>query len=74
MKALSTQYERVHRQYRGEQLMLLSDIDGTILDMRHMVLAVLHAYDHETDTVTLKDCSSRTSRYMRTRWSSFLKP
>ncbi len=54
--------------------MLLSDIDGTILDMRHMVLAVLHAYDHETDTVTLKDCSSRTSRYMRTRWSSFLKP
>jgi hypothetical protein len=50
MSALSTEYERVCREFPGERLMLLSDIDGTILDMRHMVLAVLQAYDRAHST------------------------
>jgi len=45
MQALAAQYERVCRRYPGERLMLILDIDGTILDMRHMILAVLNAYD-----------------------------
>ena len=45
MRALSAQFERVCQAYPGERLMLLLDIDGTIIDMRHMILAVLYAYD-----------------------------
>jgi len=45
MQALSAQFERACQRYPGERLMLLLDIDGTILDMRHMILGVLYAYD-----------------------------
>ena len=45
MQALSTQFERACQRYPGERLLLLMDIDGTILDMRHMILSVLYAYD-----------------------------
>ncbi len=45
MQALSTQFERACQRYPGERLMLLLDIDGTIIDTRHMILAVLYAYD-----------------------------
>ncbi len=45
MQALSTQFERAYQRYPGERLMLLLDIDGTIIDTRHMILAVLYAYD-----------------------------
>ena len=50
MKALSHQYEHACTEYPGERLMLLSDIDGTILDMRYMILAVLQAYDRARTT------------------------
>ena len=50
MKALSSQYERAYRQFSSKPLMLLADIDGTILDMRHMILAVLQAYDRAHST------------------------
>jgi hypothetical protein len=45
MQALSTQFERACKRYPGERLLLLLDIDGTIIDTRHMILAVLYAYD-----------------------------
>lgn len=45
MQALSAQFEQACQRYPGERLMLLLDIDGTIIDMRHMILAVLYAYD-----------------------------
>ncbi len=45
MQTLSTQFERACQRYPGERLMLLLDIDGTILDMRYMILAVMQAYD-----------------------------
>jgi hypothetical protein len=50
MQTLSAQYENVRRQFPRDPLMLLSDIDGTILDMRHMILAVLRTYDYEKGT------------------------
>jgi len=50
MRALSAQFERVCQAYPGERLMLLLDIDGTIIDMRHMILAVLYAYDRTHTT------------------------
>ncbi len=45
MQALSRHYEDACRRHPEKRLMLLSDIDGTILDMRHMILMVLQAYD-----------------------------
>ena len=35
---------------RDQPLILLSDIDGTILDMRHMILSVLQSYDRNHKT------------------------
>ena len=36
MQALSIQFEQACERYPDERLMLLLDIDGTVLDMRHM--------------------------------------
>ena len=45
MKALADCYLQVGAQYPGEPRMLVSDIDGTIIDMRYLVLSVLQSYD-----------------------------
>ena len=45
MRALSTHYERVRRAHPDDELCVVFDIDGTILDMRHLVVHVLLAYD-----------------------------
>ncbi len=50
MKALADCYLRVCAQYPGEPLMLVSDIDGTIIDMRYLVLSVLQSYDEARGT------------------------
>ncbi len=50
MKALADCYFRVLTQYPGEPLMLVSDIDGTIIDMRYLVLSVLQSYDEAQRT------------------------
>ena len=50
MEELADCYSRVHKQYPGEPLMLVSDIDGTIIDMRYFVLSVLQSYDEARGT------------------------
>ena len=45
MKALADCYLQVGTQYPGEPRMLVTDIDGTIIDMRYLVLSVLQSYD-----------------------------
>ena len=50
MRALSTHYEQVLRQFPGARPILVSDIDGTILDMRNMIVSVLHGYDRAHGT------------------------
>lgn len=50
MKELADCYLRVCVQYPGEPLMLVSDIDGTIIDMRYLVLSVLQSYDRARGT------------------------
>lgn len=47
MTALARRYEETRRRYPDDKLMILFDIDGTILDMRYMMLYVLKAYDRE---------------------------
>ena len=51
MRSLSEHYARVRSLHPDEDLCVVFDIDGTILDMRHLVVRVLLAYDgrHGTD-------------------------
>jgi hypothetical protein len=45
MRNLADHYAAAQRRYPDDDLMIVFDIDGTILDMRHMVLHVLLEYD-----------------------------
>ncbi|MDQ7030823.1 MAG: hypothetical protein Q9O62_14145 [Ardenticatenia bacterium] len=51
MAELADHYERIRSRYPDDNLMIVFDLDGTIFDMRYMVLYVLHLYDrvHQTD-------------------------
>ena len=50
MKMLGDHYQRARSQYPQDKLLILFDIDGTVLDMRHMILHLLKAYDRANDT------------------------
>ena len=50
MRTLAEAYHAAYEKYPGEKLMLVSDIDGTILDMRYLVVSVLQAYDQAHGT------------------------
>ena len=50
MKKLAQYHEKMRSMYPDDRLIVLFDIDGTILDMRHMVLKVLYSYDQAHDT------------------------
>ncbi len=50
MRRLARHYDRFRREYPDEQLLIVFDIDGTILDMRSMVREVLLSYDRENGT------------------------
>ena len=50
MNTLAESYHAASERYPGEKLMLVSDIDGTILDMRYLVVSVLQGYDQAHGT------------------------
>ncbi|MCG8605636.1 hypothetical protein MJD09_11640, partial [bacterium] len=50
MAELAAHYEKTKKKYPNDRLMILFDIDGTILDMRYMVYGVLQTYDCEHKT------------------------
>lgn len=50
MSALARHYEELQNRWPGERLIVVFDIDGTILDMRHLVRWVLLAYDRAHGT------------------------
>ena len=50
MAELVSHYEDMTRRYPQDRLMILFDIDGTILDMRYMILFVLKSFDKEHNT------------------------
>jgi hypothetical protein len=50
MKKLAKHYDKIRARHPDDELLILFDIDGTILDMRHMILYVLKAYDREHNT------------------------
>jgi hypothetical protein len=50
MAALSSHYETTRLAHPEDELCIVFDIDGTILDMRHLVVHVLLAYDRRGGT------------------------
>lgn len=50
MKQLADHYRALRKRYPEDTLVLVTDIDGTILDMRQMVCDVLKSYDREHNT------------------------
>jgi len=50
MKMLGDHYQKARSEYPQDKLLILFDIDGTVLDMRHMILHLLKAYDRANDT------------------------
>jgi beta-phosphoglucomutase-like phosphatase (HAD superfamily) len=50
MRDLAFHYETVRAAYPQDALMIVFDIDGTIVDIRHMILSVFKAYDQEHGT------------------------
>jgi hypothetical protein len=50
MRALASHYAAVRHRYPTDELAIVFDIDGTILDLRHLIAHVLLAYDREHGT------------------------
>ena len=50
MTQLASHYEKTRRMHPHDRLMILFDIDGTIIDMRSMILHVLQDYDRHHNT------------------------
>ena len=50
MTTLADHYDRIRGHYPDDELMVFFDIDGTILDMRYMILYLLRKYDQEHDS------------------------
>jgi len=50
MTTLARHYEQMCARYPDDELLVIFDIDGTILDMRHMILYLLQTYDREHDS------------------------
>jgi hypothetical protein len=50
MRELAIHYEQLRRAYPTDDLCIVFDIDGTILDMRHLVVNALLSYDREHET------------------------
>ncbi|CAN5796173.1 hypothetical protein BH18ACT17_BH18ACT17_06160 [soil metagenome] len=50
MRTLAEHYEAVRSAHPTDELAVVFDIDGTILDLRHLVTHVLFAYDREHGT------------------------
>jgi len=50
MNRLARHYKEAQRLYPNDRLLILFDIDGTILDMRYMIHYVLKDYDHHHGT------------------------
>ena len=73
MRRLAAHHRRARARGQGRELMVVFDIDGTILDMRHAVLHLLRGFDLEHGTshfahVTVEDVAvheDRTDQMLR---------
>lgn len=57
MKELAERHERMKQLYPSDRLIVVFDIDDTILDLRHMIRHVLSAFDERHETGYFTDLS-----------------
>lgn len=55
MKKLALHYENMKNMYPEDKLMILFDIEGTILDMRYSILHILKSFDENHGTQSFKN-------------------
>lgn len=55
MKTLATHYQNIRNRYPDDTVMILFDVDGTILDTRFVMLHALKTYDQEHGTAFFAD-------------------
>ena len=69
MRSLAHHYQRTRAAYPDDELIALFDVDGTIVDLRPMMLRLLHRYDHERGARYFRGWVWRISTLRRTRSS-----
>jgi hypothetical protein len=57
MAALAAHHAQMRQRYPNDELLILFDIDGTILDLRHMIFFLLTRYDREHGTDHFRNLS-----------------
>ena len=57
MAALAAHHAQMQRAYPQDELLIIFDIDGTILDLRHMIFYLLTRYDREHGTDHFRNLS-----------------
>ena len=72
MWELATHYERMRRAYPEQQLCIVFDIDGTILDLRHLVVHALLGYDREHGSEYFHGLRAEDVRVHENRIDEFL--
>ncbi len=63
MKALASHYHSMRKTYPDDSLLIIFDIDGTIIDLRHMMVHLLQAYDRVHGTRYFTKLSVKAIRY-----------
>ena len=73
MRKLASHYGRMRTKYPNDRLIVLFDIDGTIVDLRHMVLRLLREYDQRRGTSHFRGLGLFDIIYNTPDLESFLK-
>lgn len=73
MNKLAEHFEKFMTTYPKDKLLIVFDIDGTILDMRFMILYVLKSFDAELKTQHFEDLDYRDIDFHEDHVSSLLE-
>jgi hypothetical protein len=73
MSELALHFERMRRSYPDDELCIVFDIDGTILDMRHLVVHALLAYDRRNGTESFRGLRPEDVTVHENRIDDFLQ-
>jgi hypothetical protein len=73
MMKLADHYKKFRQDYPMDRLIVVFDIDGTILDMRHMILYALRGFDEELGTEYFKGLNFNNIDFHEAHVSSLLE-
>jgi hypothetical protein len=72
MRELAVHYEQLRRAYPEDELCVVFDIDGTILDIRHLVVRALLSYDRNHGTEHFRGLRAEDISVHESRIDQFL--